>query len=72
MSILIHYSIVNVFTNWFGRIHPEDRDLALDQSFDLLRYCMGGRSWSTRAGAEKGCGRPLLNENIEIKTSLSN
>ena len=30
MPIDIHYSIVRAFTNWFGRISPEDRDMALD------------------------------------------
>ena len=54
MSILIHYSIVNTFTNWFGQIRPRDRDMVFDQSFDSLVYCVGGRSWSTCAGAEKG------------------
>ena len=62
MSILIHYSIINAFTNWFGQICPQDRDIVFDQSFDFdsLVYCVGGWSRSTCAGAEKGYGQPIL------------
>ena len=49
-------SIMKVLFNRFGGIWPKGRDMALDQSFDLLVFCVGG--WQSICRCRKGFRGP--------------